>query len=179
MAGPIKSRVLGTTMRSGRIASSVAPSRRWSVTASGCPSNPPHRGGARSTQPFLSKPPSVRRAPAKPWRVSKSNRERVAVAARIGARHEGAGRGVAHEPLPASDDPRPIANLVHLVAARGQPGANLGGDARLRVDEAVAIDAPACPLDRLLDVDAELENVEQHLRRRLENSVGAGRADRQ
>src|SRR3989475_6363232 len=57
MAGPIKSRVLGTTMRSGRIASSVAPSRRWSVTASGCPSNPPHRGGARSTQPFLSKPP--------------------------------------------------------------------------------------------------------------------------
>src|SRR5437867_8719437 len=55
------------------------------------PPNPPAFGAPRGT----------RGAPL--------NRYGVAVAARIGARHEGAGRGVAHEPLPASDDPRPIA----------------------------------------------------------------------
>src|SRR5437879_13154234 len=109
-------------------------------------------------------------------RLLKSNREGVAVAARIGARHEGAGRRVAHEPLPASDDPRPIANLVHLVAARGQPGADLGGDARLRVDEAVAIDAHAWRLDRLLDVHAELEYVAQHLRCGLQYYGGTWKA---
>ena len=66
---------------------------------------------------------------------------------------------------------------VDLMPAPAEPVARRLGDARLRVDQAVAVDAHARRLDGLLHVQPELEHVQQHLRLRLEDAVGARRAD--
>src|SRR5215470_17106090 len=107
------------------------------------------------------------------------DRERVAVAPRVGTGHERPGFRVARDPLPASDDPRPVVDRVDVVSALREPGTRLRRDARLRVDQPIAIHAHPRRLDRLLDVHAELEHVEEHLRRGLEDPVRARRADGQ
>src|SRR5262245_59945281 len=91
---------------------------------------------------------------------SRSDGQSVAVAARVGAGHEGTRLGAARDALAAAHDPRPVVDDIDLVSACGQGLSRLGGHARLGVDEAVAVDAHARRLDRLLDVHPELERVE-------------------
>ena len=50
--------------------------------------------------------------------IRRSDRERVAVAPRVGSALEGAGLRVAPDALAAADDPRPVLDHVDLVAAR-------------------------------------------------------------
>src|SRR5205809_636645 len=89
---------------------------------------------------------------------------------------EATSRSTAATGAPA-DDPGPVVDHVDGVAAPDQILARGFRDARLGVDEPVAVDAHARLLDRLLNVEAEIEDVEQHLGLGLENAVGAGRAD--
>src|SRR4026209_1213789 len=105
--------------------------------------------------------------------------EGVAVAARIGAGHERAGLRVARDALPAPDHPRPVLDHVDPVSTPLERGPRLLGDARLGIHQPVAVHPHPRRLDGLLHVETELEHVEQHLRLRLEDAVGAGRADAQ
>src|SRR5437763_17130901 len=84
-----------------------------------------------------------------------SDRERVAVAARVGAGHERAGLPVADDSLAAAHDPGPVVDGVDLVAAPGKRRARLGGDTRLGVDQAVTVDARAWRFDRFRGAQAE------------------------
>src|SRR6185436_8981377 len=108
-----------------------------------------------------------------------SNGQGVAVAAGVGAGHQRAGLGVAGDALSAAHHPRPVVDHVDLVSAPSQLRARGLGDARLRVEEPVAVHADPGRLDRLLQVQAELEEVEHHLRLGLQDPVGARGADRQ
>src|SRR6266446_9828497 len=101
----------------------------------------------------------------------------VAIAAGIGAGHEGAGLRVAGDPLPAAHHPRPVVDHVDLVPAPPERSTSRLGDARLGVEQPIAVHPDPRRLDGLLQVQAELDEVEQHLRLRLEDAVRAGRAD--
>ena len=65
------------------------------------------------------------------------------------------------------------------MAALGEPRARRLGNTRFGVEEAVAIHAHPRLLDCLLDIEAEVEHVQEHLRLRLEDAVRAGRAHAQ
>src|SRR5262245_18663012 len=105
------------------------------------------------------------------------DRQGVPVATRISAGHEHSGFRVAGDSLAAADDPGPVVDRVDVVPAPGEPRARLYRYPRLRVDKTIAVHAHARRLDGLLDVHAELEHVEEHLWRRLEDSVRARRPD--
>src|SRR5436189_252257 len=93
----------------------------------------------------------------------RSTRPRGATAsAWAGAGHERAGLPVADDSLAAAHDPGPVIDGVDLVAAPRERRARIGGDARLGVDQAVAVDARAWRFDRFLDVHAELQDVQEH-----------------
>src|SRR5207245_2655746 len=106
------------------------------------------------------------------------DRQRVPVAAWVGTGHEHPGLGIAHDALAPADDPRPVVDRMDIVPALDEPGASFRRDARLRVNEPIAIDPHARRLDRFLDVHPELEHVEEHLGRgdgdHVPGAVGAG-----
>src|SRR5215468_10582336 len=111
-------------------------------------------------------------ARAETMRGRVSDRHCVAVAARICSAHQCAGFRIARDALPTAHDPGPVVDHVDLVAALHEAGPRGLGNARLGVQQAIAVDAHAWLLDGFLDVEAEFEDVEQHLRLRLQDAVG-------
>src|SRR5215831_3690086 len=103
----------------------------------------------------------------------------VAVAAWVGAGHQRAGFRITRDTLPAAHHPRPVVDHVHLVPTLSEALPRRLGNARLRVEKAVAVDTDARLLDGFLDVEAKLERVQEHLRLSLQDAVGAGRAHAQ
>src|SRR5215469_4987437 len=112
-------------------------------------------------------------------RVRVSDGHGVAVAAWVGAGHQRSGFRITRDPLPAAHHPRPVIDHVHVVPTLSEALPCRLGNARLRVEKAVAVDTDARLLDGFLDVEAELERVQKHLRLRLQDAVGAGRAHTQ
>src|SRR5215467_8958131 len=123
---------------------------------------------------------SARRATAPSRaRVRVSDGHVVAVAAWVGAGHQRSGFRITRDPLPAAHHPRPVIDHVHVVPTLSEALPRRLGNARLRVEKAVAVGTDARLLDGFLDVEAELERVQEHLRLRLQDAVGAGRAHTQ
>src|SRR5499427_3149355 len=112
-------------------------------------------------------------------RVRVSDGHGVAVAAWVGAGHQRSGFRITRDTLPAAHHPRPVIDHVHVVPTLSEALPRRLGNARLRVEKAVAVDTDARLLDGFLDVEAELERVQEHLRLRLQDAVGAGRAHTQ
>src|SRR5215470_10016388 len=112
-------------------------------------------------------------------RVRVSDGQGVAVAAWVGAGHQRTGFRITRDTLSAAHHPGPVVDHVHLVPALSEALPRRLGNARLRVEEAVAVDTDARLLDGFLDVEAELERVQEHLRLRLQDAVGARRAHAQ
>src|SRR5262249_44091595 len=105
-----------------------------------------------------------------------SHGHRVAVAAWVGGGHQRSRFRITRDPLPAAHPRSPLSDHVHVAPTPGEALPRRFGNARLRVEKAVAVDTNARLLDGFLDVEAELERVQEHLRLRLQDAVGAGRA---
>src|SRR5882724_8832937 len=74
-------------------------------------------------------------------------------------------------PPPTTQDQ---SSMVLIWCPRRPSSARVASETR---DQAVAIGADTWCRDRLLEVEPELQEVEQHLRLGLQDAVGAGRAD--
>src|SRR5262249_23468970 len=134
--------------------------------SSNCDPSPGREAGSRAHSPSRA-------------RVRVSDGHGVAVAAWVGAGHQRAGFRITRDALPAAHHPRPVVDHVHLVPTLSEAPSRRLGNARLRVEKAVAVDTDARLLDGFLDVEAKLERVQEHLRLSLQDAVGAGRAHAQ
>src|SRR5215218_4731540 len=104
-------------------------------------------------------------------------RDAGAVAAGVGAAGQDAALGVGGDAVAAADLPGPLIQDVDLVAARPQPIQGVGRDAGLGVHQGPLEGPDPRGFDGGLDVHAEVEFVDEHLERGLEDAERAGRAD--
>src|SRR5262249_23752955 len=133
--------------RGERLSSFTQPSPRRSRRASQLELRPSPQVGERGSRAHS---PSRARA-----RVSDGHG--VAVAAWVGAGHQRAGFRITRDALPAAHHPRPVVDHVHLVPTLSEALSRRLGNARLRVEKAVAVDTDARLLDGFLNVEAKLK----------------------
>src|SRR5262249_33050986 len=139
-----------SSLRSPRL---VAPGERLSSFHSALASSLAASVSARRATPSRGRKTGSRAHAPSRARVRVSDGHGVAVAAWVGAGHQRSGFRITRDPLPAAHHPRPVIDHVHVVPTLSEALPRRLGNARLRVEKAVAVDTDARLLDGFLDVD--------------------------